>query len=262
MNSPARRRETTMKRWMLSMTAGLLMISMAHASFGKELVVGVSNFEPFFIEENESGIFVDILKEVFKLMPDYTVKFSFMTNRRLLEDLNSGALDAAVNMLTNYELNEVHLSKPAFRYRDAVIALKKNNFVITSIADLKDKSISTHQGSLKYLGAEFEAMASAHPNYREMRQNSQICEMVASGKMDVGIEDPMVFFFDLKRMFKGEIQGSDFQIFPIFKEDYTLMGFKDPAARDAFDAALETVKTNGTYDAVFKKYQEEFGITW
>lgn len=40
------------------------------------------------------------------------------------------------------------------------------------------------------------------------------------------------------------------------------MGFKDPAARDAFDAALETVKTNGTYDAVFKKYQEELGITW
>ncbi len=78
----------------------------------------------------------------------------------------------------------------------------------------------------------------------------------------MGIEDPMVFFFDLKRMFKGEIPGSDFQIFSIFKEDYTLMGFKDPAARDAFDAALETVKTNGTYDAVFKKYQEELGITW
>jgi len=251
-----------MKKGMLILVMGLLMISIAATSFAKDLVIGVSNFEPFFVEQGETGIFVDILKEVFKLMPDYTVKFSFMTNRRLLEDLNAGVLDAAVNMLPSYELHQVHLSEPAFRYRDAAITLKKKNFVINALDDLKDKSISTHQGAMEYLGPDFKAMAAAHPNYREMRQQSQICEMIASEKMDVGIEDPMVFFFDLKRLFEGKISSSDFTIHPIFKEDFTLMGFKDAAVRDAFDQALETIKANGKYEAVFEKYRKEFGITW
>ena len=251
-----------MKKTMIAIVAPIALMTGASASFSKDLVVGVANFEPFFIEENERGIFVDVIKEVFKLMPQHTIKFSFMTNRRLLEDLNTGALDAAVNMLENYELNHVYLSEPVFRYRDAVIALKSKNLTINAVADLQKTSIATHQGAMDYLGAEFKALAQAHPNYKEYRVQSQICEAVAAETMDVGIEDPYVFFFDLKRLNQADTPADAFAVYPIFPEGYTLMGFKDESIRNEFNQALATLKANGTYEAVFETYKKELNLEW
>ena len=148
-----------MKKIVIVIVALCVLMTGASVSFSNDLVVGVSNFEPFFIEDSERGIFVDLLKEIFALMPQHTVEFSFLSNRRLLEDINSGALDAAVNMLEMYELNQVYLSDPVFRYRDAVVALKDKNLKIESMDDLQDVSIATHQGAMDYLGPEFKAMA-------------------------------------------------------------------------------------------------------
>ena len=46
------------------------------------LKVGVGNFPPFFIEDEKKGIFIEIIDEIFKQLPQYKVEYIFMSNHR------------------------------------------------------------------------------------------------------------------------------------------------------------------------------------
>ncbi len=132
------------------------------ALFGEELTVGVGLFEPFFIKENKSGVFLDLIKETFTRMPQYEANFLFMSNRRLLRDLSIGKTDAAANIFKGSEV-KAFLSEPLFRYTDVAVTLKNRNFIINKISDLQDKSIAAYEKATVLLGDEFRKMAKSNP---------------------------------------------------------------------------------------------------
>jgi len=41
----------------------------------KKLTVGVGNFEPFFIQKDNSGLFVDVIRAVYAQLPQYQINF-------------------------------------------------------------------------------------------------------------------------------------------------------------------------------------------
>jgi len=222
---------------------------------GKELLIGVGLFEPFFIEKNESGIFLDLTKEVFKLLPEYEVKFIFMSNKRLLKEINAGRVDAACNIFKASEV-KAHLSNPFFKFIDVAVTLKKKKFKIETVSDLAGKSIAAYQGATDLLGDEFRKMALANSKYHENSEQYVSTNLLLKGRVDVRIGDVFIFLYDIKRPYNwGKVTAEDFTIHYLWPEVYSHFAFKDEKIRDKVNLAIKEIIKNGTYEAVYKKYE-------
>lgn len=245
---------------MRKIIAMLFVLSVvATCTCSEELVIGAGNWEPYYFEDQESGIDMDLVKAAFELLPQYTLKFEYMGIHRLLKDLEAGRLDAAVNILTKD--TGVHVSVPFFRYVNVGISLKHKNFDIQSIADFQGKSIATFQNAKDIFGPEFAKMADANPEYREYPRVDLMADVVITGKKEVYLGDPYIFLHHLQTEYSGKISADAFNFYRIFPEVYNPMGFKEPTIRDDFNEAVEQIKANGTYDAIYEKYQQLLGFT-
>ena len=60
----------------------LTLIAVSTFVYSEQLIVGIGNFEPFFMKDG-SGPFMELTQEVFELMPQYKVKYIAMPNARL-----------------------------------------------------------------------------------------------------------------------------------------------------------------------------------
>ncbi len=236
----------------------VLLLSSQLLPAKQALRVGVGNFEPFFIEKGERGLFLDITKEIFKLLPEYEVEFIFMSNTRLLREMKADIrIDAACNIFANSETN-AYLSAPIFRYTDVAVSKAENKMVIDQISDLQDKSIAAYQGATDLLGEKFKKMALANSQYAEYALPSETTKLVAIGKKEVRVGDVYIFLHDIKApMYKERknIDSSDFVIHRLWPDVYSHIAFKDKDIRDKANVAIQEIKTNGTLDRIYKEYE-------
>ncbi len=236
----------------------LLLTVSPFLSAKQELRVGVGNFEPFFIEEGESGLFLDITKAIFSLLPEYDVKFIFMSNTRLLKDIDtSSRIDAACNIFAGSNTIS-YLSEPIFRYTDVAVTRKENAFVIKQVSDLKSRSIAAYQGATDLLGEEYKKMASINPQYSEYAHPDETTRLMATGKKDVRIGDIHIFLNDIKALvYKKRLQmdADDFEIHRLWPDVYTHIAFKDKGIRDKANEAIREIKRNGTLESIYTKYE-------
>jgi len=229
---------------------------------GKEVIVGVGNFEPFFNKETKSGLFIDLVKEMFKLMPGYEPTFIFLSNSRLLVEIESDSrnIDVACNIFKNAATNSF-LSTPFFRYTDVAISLKSKNFIINNISDLENKSIIAYQGATDLLSPEFRAMAKKNPKYSEDSIPMTTTKKMVRGVVDVRVGDVFIFLHNLnvlrkKNKITQNIQ--DFNIHYLWRDVFSHIAFKDEDLRDLANEAIRKLKLNGTYSKVYKKYESIF----
>jgi len=222
------------------------------------LRVGVGNFEPFFIEEGERGLFLDITKEIFKLLPEYEVEFIFMSNSRLLREMkNDIRIDAACNIFANSE-TDAYLSSPIFRYTDVAVSKAENKIIINEISDLQEKSIAAYQGATDLLGEEYENMALGNPQYSEHALPSETTKLVAIDKKEIRIGDVYIFLHDINAPMytkRKKIDANDFVIHRLWPDVYSHIAFKDKEIRDKANIAIQKIKTDGTLNRIYKEYK-------
>jgi len=240
----------------------LLILALAFPSLllaKQELRIGVGNFSPFFIEKGESGLFLEITKEIFKLMPEYEVKFVFMSNTRLLLEINAGTrIDAACNIFHGSDSN-VYLSDPIFRYTDVAVSRKTKNLTINEISDLTGKSIAAYQGAKDLLGEEYKQMALTNSLYSEHALPSETTQLMAMGQKEVRIGDIYIFLHDISNKvykLRTNLTADDFQIHRLWPDVYTYIAFTNEDIRNQANKAIQTIKGNGTLDRIYKEYED------
>ena len=161
------------------------------------LKVGVGNFPPFFIENEKKGIFIEIIDEIFKQLPQYKVEYISMSNHRIMHEINYGkSIDVACNVFPRSNVN-AYLSEPVFRFRDVAVSKKSDFLVVETISDLQGKSIAAYQGATELIGEEFKQMAKANAAYSEHSHPKDTTQLMISGKKDIRIGDINIFWYDL-----------------------------------------------------------------
>jgi len=240
----------------LKCSAIVLLLILCPTVGAKDLVVGVGNFEPFFIKEGNKGLFLDLTKEIFKLLPQHTVKYTFMPNRRLAAQVANGKIDVACNIFKDSHV-KAHLSVPLFRFTDVVVSNKHRNLSIEKVADLKGLRVAAYQGAKELLGGEFKTLMTNNPHYKEQPDQSRTILMVLHDRADVRVGDIFIFLNDLKNLAGQQVTASldNFTIHRIWPDVYSHMAFKDSALRDDVNNAIKIIKGNGTFDAVYKRYE-------
>ncbi len=235
----------------------LCSVMLASISTAKDLVVGVGTFEPFFIRDGNRGLFLDLTKEIFKLLPKYNVEYKFMPNKRLAAMVASGKIDAACNIFEGSNVS-AHLSSPLFRFQDVAITIKHKEIIINNVSDLKGLKVAAYQGATDLLGAEYASIMAGNPWYGEYADQSRSIRMLIAGRSDVRVGDIFIFLNDLNNLRKdgGDLKFEDFNVHRIWDDVFSHMAFKDKIVRDEVNDAIQKIKDNGAFDKVYKKYEK------
>ena len=223
----------------------------------QELRIGVGNFPPFFIENDNKGLFLDLTREIFKQLPEYEINFIFMSNHRLLHEINSGKLiDVACNIFSSAKVDGF-LSEKLFRYTDVAVSKKVHGLEIKNIDDLQAFSIAAYQGATDLLGEQYKQMALANVHYSEHSHPKDTTYLMASGQKDIRVGDIQIFLYDLQnKYYQGEvpITKNDFNIHRLWPDVYSHMAFKDADLRDAVNKVIIQLKQDGTIEKIYAKY--------
>jgi len=223
----------------------------------QQVRIAMGNFEPYFIEKGETGIFTDLVRAVFEEMPKYRPLYLFgYSNRRAWHDFEQGKLDAVSNLIDSEELDACRSDK-VFRFRDVVVSKASSHYKIHKMSDLANKRIITFQGAKGFLGEEFSKTIKAQ-NYQEIAQQNWQAKVLFTDAADVSIGDMFTFLHSIKEMKKISARTSDFVFHDLFPPQYSRMGFHDVKLCKAFNKALKKVKDSGRYEQIYEQYLQRF----
>jgi len=224
----------------------------------QDLKIGIGNFAPFLKEKDHQGLFLELTEEIFKQLPSYNLQFIYMSNNRLLHEINSGQrIDVACNIFSNSSA-KAFLSSPVFRYTDVAVSKNSAKLKVNRISDLQGYSIAAYQGAKEMLGDDFKAMALANPNYSEYSHPNETTYLMVAGEKDIRIGDIHIFLHDLadkRYISEDKIAAKDFTIHRLWPDVYSHMAFKDEMLRDSVNNVIKELTADGTIEAIYRKHR-------
>lgn len=238
----------------------LLLVTVAgSAQAQQKVLVGMGNFEPYYVAQGHTGIFADIIKAAFRELPDYQLQFDYgYTNNQLWGAFAGGRLDAVTNLFDSVEL-EACRSDPVFRFRDVAISRTESAFDVDSVADLRGRSIVTFEGANRFFGPAFGQVIDPQ-RYQEIGKPKLQVRMLLSGRSEVSVGDLYIFLAARQELASAGKLGDSpaIAIHDIFPQIYSRMGFRDPALCSAFNSALAKVRASGEYEAIYQRYMNRY----
>ncbi|MCP4344103.1 MAG: amino acid ABC transporter substrate-binding protein [Desulfobacterales bacterium] len=239
--------------------AGMLHL-FAPYLIAEDIAIGVVHTRlPYIIKKTDSGIEVDIVREIFKIR-GHKAQIRYLTNKRAGYFLKIGKVDVFITN-KSYDTSElgidVFYSDSHITYHNHAITLTKNHLKINSPSDLMGKRVIGFQNAHKYLGAEYAAMAERNPNYKEKPEQSIQIFWLFTGRTDVVIADKKIFkYHRMLSAKKGQFSVTEPVTFhPIFSPSPIHGIFLNKEMRDEFNKGLTQLKKSGRYDEIINSYE-------
>ena len=227
----------------------------------KLLEIGISfSIPPWVIAENNSGIELDILKEA--LSPSgYRIKPSYLSFALSYSLFEAEKLDGILNA-TKDSVKQGFFSEPVVTFQNVAISLKEKNFPADiNLQFLSDKSVVAFQKASVLLGEEFGRAMSGNLRYQEVaKQNLQI-NLLMIRDIDFIIMEKNIFGYYWQQaqtdphLIRAKSKlNRPVQLHYLFKPTNYRFVFATQEIRDDFNEGLNTIKENGLYDEIFRRY--------
>lgn len=214
------------------------------------LAVGLA-LPPYNIQETDSGMELDIVREALA-RKGYTVKPKFVPFARVKRELIGKTVDGALTITPDFGIVAFY-SDEHIVCQNVVVSLKKRQFDIRNISDLKDKSIVAFQDATTYLGKAFADMAKENPEYREMADQNLQINLLYSDRIDTIVLDKNIFQYHRKHNDRVDTT-QPVDIWHIFDPSPFRVAFIDKQVRDDFNEGLKQLRETGRYDEIVSKY--------
>ena len=232
----------------------LLVAGCGGSKAKKELIVGTEPaFAPFEFQKENSKDFVgfdmDLIRAIAKQMGYEKCTILGMGFDALIPALDAKNIDVAIAgmTITDERAKKVNFSKPYYKSGLAIVVNKDNN-TINDVADLKGKRIAVQIGTTGAMEAEKIEGA----KITSFNTNGEACLELKNKAVDAVIGDLPVEAYFLQQ------GGNDFAKIvgkTLSSEDYGIAVAKsNTALAKEVDKALDTLKQNGEYDKLYKKW--------
>lgn len=232
----------------------LLVAGCGGSKAKKELIVGTEPaFAPFEFQKENSKEFIgfdmDLIQAIAKQMGYEKCTIQGMGFDALIPALDAKNIDVAIAgmTITDERAKKVNFSKPYYKSGLAIVVNKDNN-AINDIADLKGKRIAVQIGTTGAMEAEKIEGA----KITSFNTNGEACIELKNKAVDAVIGDLPVEAYFLQQ------GGSDYAKIvgkTLTSEDYGIAVAKsNTALAKEVDKALDTLKQNGEYDKLYKKW--------
>jgi putative amino-acid transport system substrate-binding protein len=233
--------------------AAVVWAAVAWPAAAETIRVGMSGgYFPFtFVRQDQlQGFEVDFMNAVAAETGD-TAEFSTMAFSGLIGALEAGRLDTVANQITiTPEREAKFVFTQPYVYDGAQVVVREGNDEIHGVEDLRGKTVAVN------LGSNFEALLRALPFADEIdikTYDSNIEQDTALGRVDAFVMDrvssaQVIAESPLPLALAG----------PAFSEIRNALPFRDDEAgraiRDRVDAAITTLKENGTLKQLSEKW--------
>ena len=224
------------------------------------LVIGVSfSIPPYIIKEKDSGIELDILRQAFT-MTNRHVQIKYLPLTRTFSLLKAGTIDGVINIKPGM-LEKVFYSDVVLTFRNCAISLAKKGYPdFKTPAFLTGKHVIAFQRARQILGPAF-ASATADPTmYEEVAdQENQVLRLFLERDADLVVMEKKIFTYYHQKAVKDQIIGGKAAVpvrfHEIFPPTEYRFAFKNQQIRDDFNRGLRTMRANGSFQQILKKYE-------
>jgi polar amino acid transport system substrate-binding protein len=207
---------------------------------------------PYIMESGDRGMEFEIAEKALAAGGCKMVPLHFPPARALAL-LRAGQIDAMLTVDEGIGGND-YFSEPYLNYRNVAVTLAKRHIALRNVEDLLAYSVAAFQNANVILGPRFKAVAASHPDYKEYPQQITQDKMLFTGRVDVVVGDQLIFRYFSARLEPG-IDGSQaVEFHHIFPPNPRKAVFRDATLRDRFNDGLRTIRRNGTYDEIMRKY--------
>lgn len=234
----------------------LICSTLSTSLVAKELLMLTDDGPPHMIAASNSGIDVDIVREVLQQM-GHTVKLDFAPLKRTKRQVENKKADLFLPTFFQKDTDKLFFSLPIISYRPTAFSLKKNHLSFDTISDLVGFRLVTFQGAAGYFGDEF-LKVSKFKHYYELHDMSKFPEMLIKARCDVVVLDYYIFYYYLQEYLKRS-NSLDFTVkkidtFQLFSEVKAHVGFHDKKLRNEFNKQFLLYQSQAKDKAVIHKY--------
>lgn len=236
----------------------LCLAALAGKALARDLQIIFYQYTPPYVFELGNGINVDIVRA--SLEPyGYHVVPVFVAMGRGFELFAEKRLDGITVIRENSGVS-ANYSDVYIQYHNHAFALKSRHMAMRSVGDLKGKAIIAFQNAHKFLGEDFSRAIAGNPDYKEMANQETQVLMLLLGRTDVAVMDESIFrFYREKLIAEGKVpRSTEFEMFSLFFAMPYKAAFVDAQVRDDFNRGLAAIKRSGRYDAIYRKYVEQY----
>ena len=236
----------------------VLCCALSGPACAAELKIIFSKYTPPYVFEDGTGIVVELVRTALEA-GGHKVQPVYVPIERGFKMFADKQADGTTIIQESSGL-KAEYSDNFMQYYNRAFALKSRNLAIRAFADLADKSVVAFQNANKYLGADFGRAVAANPRYKEMAQQEAQTQMLLQGRIDVAIMDESIFrFYRLKLIAEKKAeQAQEFVGHEIFPPTPYKAAFVDRKVRDDFNKAIAAMRKDGRYDAIYRKYTEQY----
>lgn len=248
-----------MKKHIISTIIAFFIIFSGTTAFGETITLATLNWAPFYGEKlPENGFFAALSREAFK-RAGYDMKLKFMPWNRALEMSKTGKFDGLLGAYYSEEREEHFVfTVPVSQNQESFFQKKGGNISFSTLDDLKSYKIGGLLGGaptkeLKAKGFKVEGTANELTSVKK----------VNAGRLDLLIMGKQNLYYAMSndpeyKAFKDALDVIE----PPFKsyDLYCPITKKRPDAKtiaDKFNAALEQMKADGTYDAILARFGQK-----
>jgi polar amino acid transport system substrate-binding protein len=235
-------------------TVGLLFLLMAPGVMARTLTAAQDPWPPFVTTDaSMPGISVELLTEAMKTQ-GYDVEFKIMPWARALDSVSKGTIDLLpATWYTDARTEYLRYSNPYISNQLAFIKRADDNFQFSELSDLEGKVVGIVRG-YGYGDAFLDATHFDKPVANNLTAN---LKKVLAGRVDLTLEDKIVAQSVMQE------QGLDRNQFAFSDQAlstnplHVTSGKANPDSQvfiNAYNKGLETIKANGTFEKILKKY--------
>lgn len=246
-------RAQTRRRLFLAAAFAWVIAPAAQATPEVRIGVGLTK-PPYIMKNGDGGIEYEIAEKALDAS-GYRMVAQHLPPARALALLRAGLLDGMLAVDEGIGGNGF-FSDTYMHYQNVATTLASRSIRVRGIGDLVQYSVAAFQNANLILGPEFKAMVEHHRDYKEHPQQIAQNRLLYTGRVDVVVGDRLIFRY-LNRQVEASINTSQPLVHHmIFRPSARKAVFRDAELREAFNAGLKKIRKNGTYAAIYKKYNE------
>ncbi len=221
------------------------------------LTMATSNGPPYMIQASDSGLDIEIPREVLR-RAGFTVAIRYMPLARAQMEVQSKRVDFMAPFFAEV-VEGLYLSEPHVMYRPTAFSLASNNLKLDAIADLSHFRIHTFQGAKGYFGSDYINAVALSPHYEERPDMSKLVLSLVSGRTDVVVLDYNIFSYFWNREI-GDNKNYQLRAHSIFSPVPAVAAFNNSELRDQYNAALKMMINDGSHQALMGQYLESLPV--
>lgn len=207
---------------------------------------------PYVYNNAHSGIEIDIVKAIFD-HTDFEISFTQMPRIRMIQTFDQGEFDGVLTQ--NIAVSDKGCATEWYlKHQNVAFTLSDSDLTITNINQLKTMSVLSFDGAKKYLGSEFETAVSRNPRYSESVNQASHIELIYMKRFDVIVGDEWILRLAQKEHYDRTGVYKKLTAHYIMPPSLYSARFQNTEVCDAFNEALNGLRTSGKYDEIIANY--------